>query len=49
MSEKTVIETGWNLDNSYTRLPKAFFAQKNPTSVKSPTLIILNYSKLYFG
>lgn len=39
---KTVTETGWNLDNSYARLPKSFFSSQNPTAVSSPKLIILN-------
>ncbi|QOS99330.1 YdiU family protein [Brevibacterium sp. JNUCC-42] len=33
---------GWNLDNSYARLPKSFFSSINPTPVRSPKLIILN-------
>lgn len=33
---------GWNFDNSYTRLPKTFYVQINPTPVKTPKLIILN-------
>ena len=41
---KAIIETGWNLDSSYARLPKSFFTSLNPTSVCSPKLIILNYS-----
>ncbi|UNC92465.1 protein adenylyltransferase SelO [Candidatus Contubernalis alkaliaceticus] len=41
--EKAIIETGWNLDNSYARLPKSFFTRLNPTPVRSPELIILNY------
>ncbi|AGK96335.1 protein adenylyltransferase SelO [Clostridium pasteurianum] len=40
---KKIIETGWNLDNSYARLPKSFFTSLNPTPVRSPKLIILNY------
>ena len=36
-------ETGWNLDNSYARLPKLFFSSHNPTPVSSPKLIILNH------
>ncbi|MEX2461628.1 MAG: YdiU family protein [Paenibacillaceae bacterium] len=39
---KEIIETGWNLDNSYARLPKSFFTSLNPTPVRSPKLIILN-------
>jgi uncharacterized protein YdiU (UPF0061 family) len=36
------VKSGWNLDNSYARLPKIFFTSQNPTSVRSPKLIILN-------
>ncbi|WFD11854.1 protein adenylyltransferase SelO [Tepidibacter hydrothermalis] len=39
---KEIIKTGWNLDNSYARLPKSFFTTLNPTPVRSPKLIILN-------
>jgi len=42
-NEKEIIETGWNLDNSYSRLPKSFFTNLNPVAVRSPKLIILNY------
>ncbi len=37
-----IIETGWNFDNSYARLPKSFFTSLNPTPVRSPKLVILN-------
>jgi serine/tyrosine/threonine adenylyltransferase len=37
-----IIETGWNFDNSYARLPKSFFTSHNPTPVRSPKLVILN-------
>jgi uncharacterized protein YdiU (UPF0061 family) len=39
---KAIIETGWNLDNSYARLPNSFFARLNPIPVPSPKLIIFN-------
>ncbi|MFI8684982.1 YdiU family protein [Rossellomorea sp. NPDC077527] len=35
-------ETGWNLENSYTRLPGAFFTRQDPTPVRSPKLLVLN-------
>ncbi len=35
-------ETGWNLDNSYARLPEIFFTKQRATPVPSPKLIILN-------
>jgi uncharacterized protein YdiU (UPF0061 family) len=41
---KTIIEAGWNLDNSYERLPKLFFTNLKPTPVPSPKLIIFNSS-----
>ena len=37
-----IIKAGWNLDNSYARLPKSFFTTLNPIPVRSPKLIILN-------
>ncbi|RSK25871.1 YdiU family protein [Bacillus sp. HMF5848] len=33
---------GWNLDNSYARLPKSFYTIQNPTPVRAPELIIFN-------
>jgi serine/tyrosine/threonine adenylyltransferase len=41
---KELIESGWNFDNSYARLPKSFFSNLNPNLVQSPKLIILNDS-----
>ena len=38
------METGWNLDNSYARLPEIFFTRLNPNPVSSPELVILNDS-----
>lgn len=38
----TARETGWKFDNSYSRLPKFFFTQLDPTSVGTPKLIVLN-------
>lgn len=37
-------KTGWNFDNSYTRLPDMFFTEIEPNSVSAPKLIILNES-----
>lgn len=42
--EKVMAKTGWNLDNSYARLPKLFFSTINPTPVFSPELVIFNKS-----
>ncbi|MEC5425483.1 YdiU family protein [Virgibacillus sp. C22-A2] len=41
-SGKEIIETGWNLDNSYAGLPEIFFSNLSPNPVRSPKLIILN-------
>ncbi|ASS74184.1 hypothetical protein CIG75_03745 [Tumebacillus algifaecis] len=35
-------EAGWNLDNSYARLPESFFSPVTPSQVRSPKLIMLN-------
>ncbi|VEF46117.1 Selenoprotein O and cysteine-containing like protein [Bacillus freudenreichii] len=35
-------ESGWNLDNSYARLPKMFFSSVKPTPVRSPELLVFN-------
>lgn len=37
-------EIGWNLDNSYARLPETFFSSQGLNPVKSPKLIIANES-----
>lgn len=42
MSNK--IEAGWNLDNSYARLPQTFYSKLNPTPVRLPKLIVINRS-----
>ncbi len=39
---KAILETGWNFDNSYARLPKTLFTRQGPAPVRSPKLIILN-------
>lgn len=36
-------EMGWNLENSYSRLPNSLFTTLNPTPVRSPRLVILNH------
>jgi uncharacterized protein YdiU (UPF0061 family) len=36
------LETGWNLDNSYARLPESLFTKMKPNPVRSPKIIILN-------
>ncbi|WP_139488140.1 protein adenylyltransferase SelO [Brevibacillus dissolubilis] len=41
--EQTKISAGWNLDNSYARLPQLFFSHLNATPVSAPELVILNH------
>lgn len=35
-------DAGWNIDNSYARLPETFFSRQNPEPVQSPKLIFLS-------
>ncbi|MDF2588566.1 MAG: hypothetical protein K0S41_2407 [Anaerocolumna sp.] len=45
MAEMSVLNAaGWNLDNSYAKLPNKLFSVINPTPVRSPILVILNHS-----
>lgn len=44
IKEKVMIKAGWNLENSYARLPELFFTSQNPTPVRLPRLILLNDS-----
>lgn len=46
--DKSKIKSGWNLDNSYTRLPKLFFFKIDLNPVPSPKLIILNNDSAKF-
>ena len=39
---KDLNETGWNFDNSYSRLPKTLFTSQNPIPVHSPKIVIFN-------
>ncbi|MDZ5608531.1 YdiU family protein [Bacillus pseudomycoides] len=41
-NKKETKETGWNLDNSYSRLPESFFSTLSPNPVALPKLVILN-------
>lgn len=45
MNEKNhSVDSGWNFDNSYGRLPGIFYRNQYPVPVNSPELIILNAS-----
>ncbi|WP_371381298.1 YdiU family protein [Sporomusa aerivorans] len=39
----STIEIGWNLDNSYARLPDLLFTCLKPTPVRAPNLVFFNY------
>ena len=41
-------DIGWNIDNSYTTLPKIFYSKVKPNTVRDPKLVILN-EKLAVG
>ncbi|MEO2202613.1 protein adenylyltransferase SelO [Paenibacillus pabuli] len=40
--EKAKLSAGWNLDNSYARLPQTFYTSQGAVPVQSPELVILN-------
>ncbi|WP_046173429.1 protein adenylyltransferase SelO [Domibacillus indicus] len=40
--DKETINTSWNFDNSYARLPEAFFSRQEVNPVRSPELVKLN-------
>lgn len=35
-------DAGWNFDNSYARLPKAFYVRLNPVAVRMPKMVVFN-------
>jgi len=41
---KVRVDTRWNLDNSYARLPRIFYTPQKPAAVPSPKLVIFNSS-----
>ncbi|TYS14097.1 YdiU family protein [Rossellomorea vietnamensis] len=36
------VKAGWNMDNSYARLPEAFYKMQKPEAVSHPELVVLN-------
>lgn len=42
MTEKNADKTGWNLDNSYARLPEIFWVNQKPSPVKNPQAVKIN-------
>lgn len=43
MDNQATPDAGWNLDNSYARLPELFFSRVQPTPVRKPEIVILNH------
>ena len=39
---KMPTDVGWHFDNSYSRLPAAFYARKNPVPVRAPRIVVFN-------
>ena len=39
-----MVGLNWRFDNSYVRLPEAFYARLGPTPVKAPKLVIFNHA-----
>ena len=37
-------DVGWHFDNSYSRLPAAFYVRKNPVPVRSPRIVVFNHA-----
>ena len=35
-------DAGWTFDNSYARLPEAFYVRLNPVPVRAPKLVVFN-------
>ncbi|PPA71732.1 protein adenylyltransferase SelO [Jeotgalibacillus proteolyticus] len=46
-NHKTEAAAGWNLENSYSQLPKAFFATIDPSPVSTPKIAVFNDSLAY--
>ena len=41
-------DAGWNFDNSYARLPEAFYVRLNPVPVHTPKLVVFNSALAQF-
>ena len=41
-------DAGWKFDNSYARLPEAFYARLNPVPVRTPKLVVFNAALAQF-
>ncbi len=47
-SRQNRLEAGWKLENSYARLPEAFYARLNPVPVRTPKLVVFNVALAQF-
>jgi len=47
-SKQNLPDAGWNFDNSYTRLPEAFYVRLNPIPVPKPKLVVFNEALAQF-
>jgi len=47
-SKQSRRDAGWNFDNSYVRLPEAFYVRLNPKPVSTPKLVIFNRALAQF-
>lgn len=41
-NDKSVLDIGWNFDNSYAELPDLFFTKQNPVPVRAPKMVVFN-------
>jgi uncharacterized protein YdiU (UPF0061 family) len=41
-------DAGWNFENSYARLPEAFYVRLNPVPVRTPKLVVFNVALAQF-
>jgi uncharacterized protein YdiU (UPF0061 family) len=47
-SEQSRPKAGWKFDNSYARLPEAFYVRLNPVPVRQPKLVVFNEALAQF-
>jgi hypothetical protein len=41
-------DAGWNFENTYARLPEAFYVRLNPVPARTPKLVIFNVALAQF-
>ena len=47
-SKQSPPDVGWKFDNSYARLPEAFYVRLNPVPVRTPKLVVFNVALAQF-